>query len=310
MQLNLHPPVFLSLVLILSSPGALAQEPPSALPQAPLTPSAAPAPDESRVPIPADDERLQKVAELLGIERMDAGGRIVIEIGPTAAAPDPVLPIRRIAAKSLEAVARYSGQQGSGTNSSGSVTRGNGPPIKLVALAPGDMAHTHRAQPRLWWYQSQRSESGELEFVLTRIQGRRPEMLLSVPLRGMPQGFNSVDLSNGLFNPNDVQLEKGSTYQWAIQLRPDPTRTDSGSAAVYVKIQHSPVPGLEDAALAGADEERQVAAVKALSTAGNWYELFDCVALLARNHPSDPEILNLRQRLLEDAKLQPLLTAP
>jgi hypothetical protein len=59
--------------------------------------------------------------------------------------------------------------------------------------------------------------------------------------------------------------------------------------------------------LAPETEEQGLAVLGALSAGGNWYELFDIVAQMARHSSQDKDATELRWKLLGEAKLQALL---
>lgn len=172
---------------------------------------------------------------------------------------------------------------------------GGGPPVKLVALAPSSGGITSSSQPRLWWWQSADTVPGEMEFALTRMDGR-PQTVLAVKLGAMKAGYNAIDLSNPSINPTKITLEDKIEYQWTLgcfsQLQKD---------SVFVRMSRVDDPAL--AKLLNADPFSS-ATLTSLSESGNWYELFDTVALLSRMAPQIPEPAAVRTRLLHQVGLQ------
>lgn len=257
--------------------------------------------DELRLRWRQDDARLHALAKVVGAEALAGKRKIVIEIDPAdpavAAPADPAAGVGDAAPRipaGLRAMSQFRGKSGHDKNLVHAATRaGDVPELKLVALAPGDEGTTIRPQPRFWWHQSAASRNGELEFILTEIQGRRPRELLRVPLAAMPAGYNSFDLANPTLNPNLAELSTESPYQWTIVLRGN----DAGSA-VFAKVKRLREPTLEEALRASPDQETTL---KSLSDSGNWYELFDTVALLARRYPGEDEATSARWMLLKDA---------
>lgn len=253
--------------------------------------------DELRVQLRHDDSRIEELGKVLGAEALAGKRRIVIEIDP---APDSGAPAAMAEAEApkipagLRALSQFRGKSGHDKNLVHAATRaGNVPELKLLALAPGDEGITVRQFPRFWWHQSSPSRNGELEFILTEIQGRRPVELLRLPLAAMPAGYNSVDLANPTLNPNRAGLGTELSYQWTIALR----GSDAGSA-VFAKVKRVQDPRIEELLASPPDLE---GILKSLSASGNWYELFDSVAMLARRHPGENDATSARRLLLKDA---------
>jgi hypothetical protein len=225
--------------------------------------------------------------------------RLVIEITPNpdgldaAGISNPKIP-------SKAAVRRfpkldYDGAKGESTNTTRAITRaGNRPDIKLVALAPGDEGITIKERPTLWWFQSEETKMAEIEFILTEIS-ERPRELLRLPLKAMPAGFNSLDLEARWLNQAGISLQADQPYQWTIALR-----AGDNSSAVYAKLRRIPN---EDLAKQIAADPYAPEPLTKLSEIGNWYELFDAVARLARHHADENTVTQARKALLDDAQL-------
>ena len=171
---------------------------------------------------------------------------------------------------------------------------GGGTPIKLVALAPTAGGITTLDQPRLWWWQSANTAAGEVEFVLTRMDGR-PRSVLVIKLGAMKAGYNAINLANPLINPTKVTMEPGIEYQWTLgcfsQLEKD---------SVFVRMIRVENPAL---AKLVATDRFSAATLTSLSDSGNWYELFDTVAFPSRLTPENPELATIRSRLLNEIGL-------
>lgn len=162
--------------------------------------------------------------------------------------------------------------------------------MRLVAIAPADEGLTSKEMPRLWWYQSADTRSGELEFVLSELSGRGGHEVLRRPVPPMKKGFNVVDLANPNVNPERLKLKNGTSYQWTINLR-----HGSQLTPVYCRMRMAaldPAPGREQTA------EEQLAR---LSNTKNWYELFDLMASLP---PGPDEKFEGRATLIKQVGLE------
>lgn len=149
-------------------------------------------------------------------------------------------------------------------------------------------------QPRLWWWQSESTAGGELEFALTHM-GKRPKSLLVVKLGPMKAGYNAIDLSSLAINPTKIGLETGAEYQWTLGCFSG-QRKDS----VFVRMDRTDDPALANLL---ATEPGSAAALTSLSESGNWYELFDTVAFSSGSAPENPELAAIRTRLLNQIGL-------
>lgn len=134
--------------------------------------------------------------------------------------------------------------------------------VRLVALGPGDGGLTEKDSPRLWWYQSEATRGGELEFVLSEVSASSPRDVLRVPLPPMPRGFNVIDLKNPKVNPKSMKLRVDTRYDWTINLR-----NGAASTPVSSRIRYEPA--------SSAANEPIDQALPRLAESGNWYELFD-----------------------------------
>ncbi len=191
------------------------------------------------------------------------------------------------------------------TTATAAVTRTNKKDtIKLVALAPADGGVTLEDQPRLWWWQSEATEAGELEFVLSKLVSDRdqgqPETVLSVSFGALKAGFNAIDLSHPLINKKQLRLHEGAVYQWSVGCH-----NGINKDAFFVLMQRV---GNPDLANQWKVEPQAVSTLNALSRSGNWYELFDAVAYRSVLDPGDEGCVELRNRLLSHVGLGSALT--
>jgi hypothetical protein len=196
-------------------------------------------------------------------------------------------------------LAKNSGKP-AGQRSRAATRNGSVPPVTLVALAPNEPALTLLAKPRIWWWQSESTRPGELEFSLTRM-GDRPSIVFETKLGPLKPGYNAIDLSQAAINPGNVALESGVEYMWTLSCL-----NGLENNSVFVRIRRS-----KDDALAAkfAKEPSAADTVASLSAAGNWYELFDTVALPARLKPQDEDFATIRQSLLDQIGLKGEITA-
>lgn len=217
---------------------------------------------------------------------------------PDNRSPDPpnakTLPPELAALLRFKPKSQRSGPEG-GSRVIAATRSGGAPPVKLVALAPSTGGITSASQPRLWWWQSAETLPGEMEFALTRMDGR-PQTVLVVKLGAMKAGYNAIDLSNPSINPTKVALENKVEYQWTLGCYSQLQKN-----SVYVRMSR-----MEDPALAKLlDTDRfSSATLTSLSESGNWYELFDTVAFPSRIAPQIPELAAVRTRLLDQVGLQ------
>ncbi len=179
---------------------------------------------------------------------------------------------------------RFRGKAGAPGDLIITATRGGKTDIRLVAIAPGHGAITCLESPRLWWFQSEQTAARDLEFVLSRLDGKEPRVVLRSFLPAMQKGFNHIDFRNPAFNRDAVKLADGGTYQWTVRLA-----AEAESPQVFCRLK---------VALNG---KRQTLA--SLSESGNWYELFDLISTAAEKEGASPEITDARQDLLTQIKL-------
>lgn len=182
-------------------------------------------------------------------------------------APEP--PAEKKAAAPAPKI-RFKGKAGApGRNTVTATRSGNLADLRIITIAPGEKTLkpgeepvTAKAQPRLWWYQSESTARGELQFVLSRIDGAKPGVVMKSVIPAMGKGFNVVDLTKGRFKAAGVSLEDGATYQWTIISAASP-----GSPQAFCRMK--------------VDFARSGEGLEALAGSGNWYELFDAAATAA-----------------------------
>jgi hypothetical protein len=212
------------------------------------------------------------------------------------AATKPASPTRAAAYRYL---AKNAGKP-VGQRSRAATRSGTAPPVKLVALAPAEPTATLLARPRLWWWQSHDTRTDEVEFTLTRMDAPNAP-IIDIKMGPLKAGYNAIDLSQAKVNPREISLEPGVDYQWSVGVL---NGLDKNS--IFLRIRR-----LKDDALAAKFAKAPFAAdtVTALSAAGNWYELFDPVAITAKIKPQDENFVTLRQNLLDQIGLAGELTA-
>lgn len=205
---------------------------------------------------------------------------LVLFVCPLLAEPQPAPAPEEKATK-----IRFKGKAGAPANLTITATRsGNQSNIRLVIIAPGHGAVTCLETPRLWWYQSETTAPRDLEFVLSRLDGPEPAVILRSFLPAMPKGFNNVDLRNPALNKLSVKLADGGNYQWTIRLAAEP-ESPQVFCRLSVKI----------------DKTRQTLAT--LSESGNWYELFDLICTASEKEGVSPEVTEARTELIEQIGL-------
>jgi hypothetical protein len=196
---------------------------------------------------------------------------------------------------------RFKGKTGAPGRNTVTATRGdNLADLRIITLAPGEKTLkpgeepvTAKPHPRLWWHQSESTASGELQFVLSRIDGPKPGIVFKSGIPAMEQGFNVVDLTSGRFKAAKVSLEDGATYQWTILSAKSP-----GSPQAFCRMK-------VDAATNGEGLE-------ALAESGNWYELFDAAATAAKDASGAEAapMAELRGELIRQIGLDKLISTP
>lgn len=182
---------------------------------------------------------------------------------------------------------RFRGKAGAPTNTTLTATRSSDQSkVTLMAMAPGNEGVTLRTRPRLWWWQSAATAAGDLEFVLSRIDGTTPQVLLQRPLTAMKAGFNHVDFRNERFNSEGVTLEGGAVYQWTIVLT-----NEEGDPQVFCRLTTR--------------FDETATDIASLAESGNWYELFDLVCTSAEAAGAPAGLRSLRNEIISQAGLTP-----
>jgi hypothetical protein len=184
--------------------------------------------------------------------------------------PAPPAPAERAAAPAPKI--RFKGKAGApGRNTVTATRSGNLADLRIITIAPGEKnlkpgeePVTAKTHPRLWWYQSESTARGELQFILSRIDGTKPGVVAKTVIPAMEIGFNVVDLSMEKFKTAGISLENGATYQWTIVSAKSP-----GAPQAFCRMK--------------VDFTRTGEDLGALSDTGNWYELFDTAATAAKN---------------------------
>lgn len=182
---------------------------------------------------------------------------------------------------------RFRGKAGAPTTTTLTATRSEDKSkVSLMAMAPGHEGVSLRPHPRLWWWQSAATGAGDLQFVLSRMDGTTPQVLMQRPLPAMKAGFNHVDFRNERFNEKGVSLESAAIYQWTIVLAREPA-----SPQVFCRLTTR----FDDTATD----------IASLADTGNWYELFDLVCTSAEAVGAPAGLSALRNELITQAGLTP-----
>ncbi len=190
---------------------------------------------------------------------------------PAAPAPPaPPAPAKPRSATPLAALAKYKGKAGKPTKNVMTATRNGGQAaVRIVALGPSEVGLTEKERPRLWYYQSQPTRGGELEFVLSEVSLSGSAEPMRFPLPPLPRGFNAIDLKLLKFKSQPVKLQPGKRYDWTIYLRKGKELTPVSCPIRYEK----PASAVEN--------EPLEQALPRLADAGNWYEIFDLTSTSA-----------------------------
>lgn len=169
----------------------------------------------------------------------------------------------------------------------------------IYVLAPKQIALTTQAQPALFWFQTEASNTG---FELTVTEPKKAEPLLS--LKGEDKqtgGTHSVSLAK-----HKVTLTPGVNYQWSVALVPDAkNRSKDLVASGHVKRVEAP------ADLAAKIEKAAPADRAAIyAQAGYWYDALQSISIAigeaAKNKDANTigELKKMRASLLEQGDLK------
>jgi hypothetical protein len=216
------------------------------------------------------------------------------------AEPAPAAPkISPEEAAKIRFMAKRSGKPNGGRTQG--VTRGeNKPPLKLVAIAPGTVGVTHLESPRIWWWQSASTSPGEMEFELATVE-EPPVLVFKSKLSALPAGYNAFSPA-GLAKDHKFRLKPGVEYEWVLSCFEGKTK----SSVIGRIVRQNDL----DLTAFNAGQALDPKRITALSESGNWYELFDSVALPARVDAAGNGYASIRQRLLEQVGLVSEIKAP
>ncbi len=175
----------------------------------------------------------------------------------------------------------------------GGGTRGGGDALPaLYVLAPEHVALTTKAQPVLFWYQSEPAKAA-LEVTLTEPKKAKP--LLSVRLdKADKAGIRAISLAQ-----QNITLEPGIEYHWSVALVPDAANRskDKFARGIIKRIATPEGLGEKTAGASKADE----AVLDA--QAGLWYDALQTISEAIAQAPSDTSLHQLRAELLQQGKL-------
>ena len=171
----------------------------------------------------------------------------------------------------------------------------------VYTLVPDHVGYTTSAQPKLYWYLSEKAK-GDILFELTLIDDTSIDPLIDKRLTAPAKaGLQSVDLHD-----YGVQLEPGREYQWSVALVPDPKdRSKDVVASGWIQRQPEPA-GLADAlAQAGPD-----GAAKVYGKQGLWYDMLGALGDEIHRNPGDAEARQELASLLQQAGLPAAAARP
>jgi hypothetical protein len=170
-------------------------------------------------------------------------------------------------------------------------------PASLVLLVPDNhVGQTVEGHPTFFWVVSG-GVNLPLEFALVEPKVAQPIYVTQGIVR--KSKVMKVTLPKHL-----PQLNPGKPYRWSVSLICNPKRR---SSAIYAQswIERSlPSPNLvTQLGTAKTDYERTVAYARA----GFWYDALSAIAAARASEPQNPEILNMRRMLLEQAGLSQVI---
>ena len=183
------------------------------------------------------------------------------------------------------------------------------PGLYVLALAPANVVgKTTRQQPTLLWYIS-RPTNSEVEITITALEapagaaGQSKGKLVGdwrlkhgVTLAGIQK----LDLAAGAdARGQQVHLDRAVTYEWGVEVLVRPGGEDAADdPSSVVKLQPvAPPPAVARAASSGDPEEL----TQAYLDDGIWCDALSSITALLENAPGDPNLLEVRRKMLADA---------
>ncbi len=188
------------------------------------------------------------------------------------------------------------GSASSGRIGGGTRGAGDGPSVTLEVLAPDHAGLTVSAQPTLYWFVSQRIETGaELSAELTIVDDTSVDPMLELKLTPpIEPGIHALSLKE-----QGIQLKPNVPYQWFIAIVVDPSQR---SYDIIAGGEIERVAQTSDLASqlrsVGTQETPQVYA-----EAGIWYDALDGLSTQIGNSPNDAGLRQQRAALLDQVGL-------
>ncbi|MCP4240463.1 MAG: DUF928 domain-containing protein [bacterium] len=178
----------------------------------------------------------------------------------------------------------------------GGATRstGAGSLPRIEALVPEEPGWTLRAQPVLYWYLAETTDT-QLDFVLLRLDPM--ETLAQVTLeRPVRDGVQRLDLAE-----HGPKLEPGVAYQWLLKLVPNPEdhSYDQVVGGGIERVTASPE-------LEGKLATPGASLPHVLAEAGIWYDAIDALSRGIDAEPGNRSLWNQRAALFRQVSLPAL----
>lgn len=192
-----------------------------------------------------------------------------------------------------EPVSFYSEPSDASPSRVGGKSRGaSGKPIQVLVLAPDHTGLTIKAQPTLYWYQS---DSTDHDIEITIVDDNKIEPLLETRLKGSSSvGIHPVNLKTF-----DVKLEKNIEYRWFVAVVNDKEQrsTDVITGGTIKRIDPTEVN--IDITVTSTVKDK----FTALAKAGVWYDAMDTIST-AIEKTGDKELVKIRNQLFSQVGLQ------
>jgi hypothetical protein len=169
-------------------------------------------------------------------------------------------------------------------------------PSLLCVISPDHTAMTIRDQPQLHWYLREKTIHS-IEFTVIEEQAINP--LLETPIRQpLSTGIQRIRVADF-----GIALEQGVIYKWFISIVPDPNRRSKDILA-WGAIQYVSIADELAQAISQLDDK---ATIDLYARTGLWYDAFASVSDLIQSNPEDKSLLQMRNVLLEQVGLSPII---
>ena len=168
-----------------------------------------------------------------------------------------------------------------------------GSTVELVVIAPDHTGLTTKEQPKLYWYVS-KNASSKLEVTLTSGQNSDPIFEEAITTSSHA-GIQSIDLEN-----TKVKLKPNLEYRWFVSIVPDANQRSNDVIASGTIKRIIPDEELNATLI----EANQLNRANIYTQNSIWYDAIDELMQLDKLYPNNPEFLELRVMLLEQAGLK------